>query len=161
MKLTTTIASASVAAVMGLAGVSVAGATANPGSVQAATTVTPKTATSAEKTDTAPAGARRPGAALRKKIRRGAGALIATTIGITRAELRQELHAGKTIAAIATENGVQPQAVIDALKSAATTKIDVAVAADKITPERAAKVKSKLETAIPNLVNNWHPKARG
>jgi ribosomal protein S20 len=160
MRFTTTIATASVAAVLGLAGVSVAGAAANPSSTRPATTATPTAAAAPEQGVTAKAGGHRPGAALRRKIRRGAGALIAKTIGITRPELRQELKAGKTIAAIATEHDVQPQAVIDALKSAATTKIDAAVDAGKITAERGAQLKSRLDTAIPKLVNEWHPRQR-
>ncbi len=96
--------------------------------------------------------------ALRKEIRRGAGAVIAKTIGITRADLRQELLAGKTIATIATEHGVQPQAVVDALDTAATTKIDAAQAAGKISAARATKLKARLTTAIPKLVDSWHPR---
>ncbi len=156
MRFTTIIASASVAAVLGLAGVSVAGAASTSGSTPSAPTST--TAAATPGAAGAKAGAVRPGAALRRKIRRAAGAIVAKTIGITRPELRQELLAGKTIATIATEHGVQPQAVIDALKSAATTKIDAAEAAHKITPERAAKLKTRLDTAIPKLVNDWHPR---
>jgi hypothetical protein len=155
MRFTTIIASASVAAVMGLAGVSVAGATSNTGSA----TPTAVTTAAAPSAGPAKAGARKPGAALRRRIRRGAGEIVTKTIGITRPELRRELQAGKTIATIATEHGVQPQAVIDALKSAATTKIDAAQAAGKIKPERAAKLKTRLDTAIPKLVNDWHPRA--
>jgi len=152
MRFTTIIASASVAAVLGLAGVSVAGAAANSGPTPSAPTA------SATAIGAPQAGAQKGGAALRRRIRRGAGALVATTIGITRPELRQELVAGKTIATIATEHGVQPQAVIDALESAATTKIDAAQAANTITAVRAAKLKTRLNTAIPKLVNEWHPR---
>jgi hypothetical protein len=158
MRFTTIIASASVAAVMGLAGVSVAGAASNSGSATP-TAVTTATTAAAPSAGAAKAGARKPGAALRRRIRRGAGEIVTKTIGITRPELRRELRAGKTIATIATEHGVQPQAVIDALKSAATTKIDAAQAAGKIKPERAAKLKTRLDTAIPKLVNDWHPRA--
>jgi hypothetical protein len=155
MRFTTIIASASVAAVLGLAGVSVAGAASNSGPAQSAPTATASVAPGA---GAAKAAAKKPGAALRRRIRRGAGALVAKTIGVTRPELRQELAAGKTIATIATEHGVQPQAVIAALESAATTKIDAAQAANVITPERAAKLKTRLHTAIPKLVNTWHPR---
>jgi hypothetical protein len=149
MRFTKTIASASVAAVLGLTGVSVAGA--------ASTGTTPKSsaatsAPSAKKADHA--------AALRRKIRRQAGALVAKTIGIKRADLRKELVAGKTIAAIATEHGVQPQQVIDTLVAAANKKIDTAVTNGKLTAARAAKLKVRISTAIPKLVNEWHPKAK-
>jgi len=163
MKLTTIIASAAVAAVLGGAGVSVAGAASGPGSSLAPTagavaSTTPSStgpaATVGPKAGAAHKGLR----ALRRRVRRGAGRVVAETIGITRPVLRQELKAGKTIAAIATEHGVPPQAVISALQSAATTKIDAAVAADKITAEQAAKLKQRLQTAIPKIVNDWHPK---
>ena len=135
MRFTTIIASASVAAVLGLAGVSVAGAASNSGSGrQSAPTATASAAPAAGAAKARREEARRrapPTDPPRRRCARGD-----QTIGITRPELRQELAAGKTIATIATEHGVQPQAVIDALESAATTKIDAAQAADKITAER-------------------------
>ena len=159
MKLTTTIASASVAAVLGLAGVSVAGATSTSGSAKPTTAIV-AAAPAAPQADPGakPAAGKRPGAALRRRIRKGAGVVIATTIGIPRKDLRQGLRAGKTIATIATEHGVQPQAVIDALTAAANTKIEGAVTAGKIKAPRATKLKTRLETAIPKIVNEWHPR---
>jgi hypothetical protein len=142
--------SAGVAAVLGLTGVSVAGAAST-------STSTPKAPTAAS----APAAKAHPKAAkaLRRHIRRHAGVLAAKTIGIKPTELRQELLAGKTIAAIATEHGVTPQKVIDTLTTAADAKIAAAVTAQKITPERAAELKSRIDAAIPKIVNDWHPKA--
>jgi len=156
MRFTKTIASASVAAVLGLAGVSVAGATANTSSPL------PTTASAAASTTTPAAtpkaGAKKSHAAARKLIRRRAGALIAKTIGITRAQLKTELLAGKTIAAIATEHGVQPQTVITALEKAADARIDKALAAGKIKAPRAARLKARVDKAVPRIVNDWHPK---
>ena len=158
MRFTKTIASASVAAVLGLAGVSVAGATANGGSSQPATT----SAAGASGATGATAGAgakpavRKAARAVRRRRLRRAGKLAATTIGITPAELLKELRAGKTIATIATEHGVQPQAVVTALENAATAKIAAAQAANKITAERAAKLTTRFNRLIPKLVNNWH-----
>jgi hypothetical protein len=148
MRFTKTIASASVAAVLGLGGVSVAGAVSTPSSSKPAASATQKVAV--EK-----GGA----TALRRRIRRRAALLAAKTIGIKPADLRQELLAGKTIAAIATEHGVQPQKVIDTLVDAANAKIAAAVSAHKITAERGAKLKVRIDNAIPKLVNDWHPKA--
>jgi transposase-like protein len=84
----------------------------------------------------------------------------AKTIGIKPLELAKELRAGKTIAEVATEHGVQPQTVIDALKTAATAKIEKAKAAGKITPERAAKLEARLDKIVPKFVNDWHLKAK-
>jgi hypothetical protein len=151
MRFTKTIASASVAAVLGLTGVSVAGAAST-------STSTPKAPTAAS----APAVRQHPKAAkaLRRYIRRHAGVLAAKTIGIKAADLRKELLAGKTVAAIATEHGVAPQKVIDALTVAANAKINAAVTAHKITAERGAKLTTRIDAAIPKIVNDWHPKAK-
>ena len=51
-----------------------------------------------------------------------------------------------------------PQAVIDALKAAATKKIEAAQAAGKITAERAARLQHWFDLAIPKFVNDWHPR---
>jgi hypothetical protein len=159
MRFTKTIASASVAAVLGLAGVSVAGAASTTGGSTAPTTTTAQAA--------APkAEAKRPAAAkadlkVRRRhfLRRGV-VLAAKTIGIKPAELVKEVRGGQTIGEVATAHGVQPQAVIDALKVAATARIEKAEAAGKITSERATRLKTRLDRVVPKLVNDWHPKAR-
>ncbi len=151
MRFTKTIATASVAAVMGLTGVSVAGAAST-------STSSPEASTAAS----APAAKHHPKAAkaLRQYIRRHGGLLVAKTIGIKPADLRKELLAGKTIAAVATEHGVAPQKVIDTVTAAADAKIASAVTAHKITAERAVKLKTRVDAAIPKIVNDWHPKAK-
>jgi hypothetical protein len=157
MRFTTTIATATVAAVLGIAGVSVAGATSstsNTGSAQPSTTTAAATATPKAKS---PAVKKAKRIARRRHARRQAAVLAAKTIGITPAALRTELQSGKTIAAIATEHGVAPQAVIDAIEAAGQTKIDAAQAAHKITAERAAKLKTRLDRAVPRIVNTWLP----
>jgi hypothetical protein len=155
MRFTKTIASASVAAVLGLAGVSVAGATSGSSSPLPASTTVSTTAPAASSNAASP---KKSHAAARKLIRRRVGALVAKTIGITRADLRTELLAGKTIAAIATEHGVQPQTVITALENAADARIDAALAAGKIKAPRAARLKARVDTVVPKIVNDWHPK---
>ncbi len=160
MRFTKTIATASVAAVLGLGGVSVAGATSNSTTPQSTTSAATAPAAT---TPSAKADAKKPGKVateLRRRIRREAGKLAAKTIGITTADLRQELVGGKTIAAIATEHSVQPQKVIDTLVVGANAKINAAVTANKITAARAAKLKVRIDKAIPRIVNDWHPKAK-
>jgi hypothetical protein len=155
MRFTTTIASATVAAVLGVAGVSVAGATSSTGSSDpTASTVAASNATTPKATTSPAKKAKR--ATRRRHARRRAAALAAKTIGVTRAALVSELRSGKTIAAIATEHGVQPQAVIDALEAAGTAKIDAAQAANRITAARAAQLKLRLDRAVPRIVNTWH-----
>jgi uncharacterized protein (DUF433 family) len=149
MRFTKTIASASVAAVLGVAGVSVAGAASSSG--PSIPTTSPTASATATKKAVPPA--------VRRRLRRAGVKLAAKTIGITPADLVKELRAGKTIAAVATEHGVQPQAVIDALKAAATKRIESAKAAGKITAERAARLEHWFDLAIPKFVNDWHPKS--
>jgi uncharacterized protein (DUF433 family) len=150
MRFTKTLASASVAAVLGVAGISVAGATSSSDS--SAPTAPPTVSATTATKKAVPASVRR-------RLRRAGVRLAAKTIGITTADLVKELRAGKTIAAVATAHGVQPQAVIDALKAAATAKIEAAQAAGKITAERAARLQHRFDVAIPKFVNEWHPRS--
>jgi uncharacterized protein (DUF433 family) len=164
MRFTKTLASATVAGVLGLAGVSVAGATSSGGSAQPSTTAAATAsgasgtsgATGAKAGATARPGARKAARAVRRRRLRRAGALAAKTIGISPAELVQQLRAGKTIAEIASDHGVTAQTVISALQDAATAKIEAAKTADKITAERAARLETRAAKVIPKLVNNWH-----
>src|SRR5262245_21952105 len=167
MRFTRTITSAAVAGVLGLAGVSVAGA-ATTGSSQSGPAASPTPTTTAHAPGTGadasktPAADRRTGAervARRRHRRHRAAVIAARTIGITPRALVQEVRGGRTIAQVATEHGVQPQAVIDALEAAATKRLDAARAANRITAERAARLKQRLAAAIPRIVNEWHPRA--
>ena len=53
------------------------------------------------------------------------------------------------------------QTVIDALVNAAKAKLQAAVDAGKIKPERAAQIEAKLPDRVAKLVNEWHPKHLG
>ena len=99
-------------------------------------------------------------AARRRRVVRRAVVASAKTIGIKPLELAKELRAGKTIAEVATAHGVQPQTVIDALKTAATAKIEKAEGAGKITAERATKLEARLDKIVPKFVNDWHLKSK-
>ena len=61
---------------------------------------------------------------------------VATALGLTADELKTELEAGKTIAAIATEKSVDVQTVIDVLVSDLKTKLAEELAAGTITQEQ-------------------------
>jgi len=78
---------------------------------------------------------------------------VATLLGTTPADLRTALQGGKTLGALATEKGVDPQTVIDALVVAAATKIDEGVAAGKIDAAKAAKAKEGLAERFTKMVN--------
>jgi hypothetical protein len=155
MNLRTVIATATTAAVLSTGGVALAGAT-TAGSPSPSDH--PATATVAAESRTRhPALRHRARVHIRRAIHR-AGGIVAETIGIDRKTLRQEIRSGKTIAEIATAHGVEPQAVVDALVSAANQRIDKAVANGRITAERAAKIKERVPKRITRLVNEWHPR---
>jgi uncharacterized protein (DUF433 family) len=180
MRFTSLIATAATAAVLGSAGVSIAGAANEPSASEPASSSTSTTAaapstdasTAAPASDAAPApdarapkaeggkaeGARRH---LRRKAVKAGAKTAADTIGISVEDLVAELKAGKTIAEIATAHGVDPQAVIDALVAQANERIDAAVAAGELTDEQAARAKEKLAAAIAKRVNEGGPRHDG
>lgn len=86
---------------------------------------------------------------------RGAAGLdaAAKALGITPAELQQDLKNGQSIAAVAKAKGVDVQSVITALTNEATSRIDAAVKAGKLTDAQAAKLKTGLADRITALVN--------
>lgn len=158
MKLTQIIATATTAAVLGTAGVSIAGATSDGGS-----SFSGKPSASAE-TSAASAGGEGQSARngrRRRQIIRHALEVAAHTIGIDKADLLKELRAGKTIAEVATSHHVDPQTVIDAIVNAAKDKIEAAQAAGKLTDEQAAKLEQRLPDAVAKLVNNKHQAKAG
>jgi hypothetical protein len=154
MKLRTAIATAATAAVLATSGVALAGAT--TGSHSTSSPDAPVAATAAGN-DTHPLLRHCARAHLRRLLRGGAG-VVTKTIGIDRPTLRRELRSGKTVADIANEHNVDPQTVVDALVTAATKRLDAAVAAGRITSERASKIEQRLPDRITKLVNTWHPK---
>jgi DNA-directed RNA polymerase specialized sigma subunit len=101
-----------------------------------------------------PLGGRRPGGP--GLVKAGLDT-IATTIGITRDQLRTELQGGKTIAEVAKAHDVDPQKVIDAIVAESTKRIDEAVTNGKLTSDQAAKLKANLSDVASHIVNDAHP----
>ncbi len=91
---------------------------------------------------------------LRAEIRKAGAKVVADTLGVTRAELRDALKGGQTLSQYATSLGKDPQAVVDALTNAANTKLDQLVADGTIKPERAATIKSNLPARIDKVMNH-------
>lgn len=69
----------------------------------------------------------------------------AGAIGIEVAELRDAVEGGQSVAGVATANGVDPEAVIDALVAAGEAALDEAVAEDRLDEDRAAEIRENLE----------------
>jgi hypothetical protein len=77
----------------------------------------------------------------------------ATALGITPEELRTELQAGKSLATIAGEKGVEVSKVVDALVADAKAHLAQAVADGKLTQAEADERAADLEARITDLVN--------
>ncbi len=80
-------------------------------------------------------------------------ATAASVIGVTPETLKADLQAGKSIAEVA---GPKTQDVINALDAKVDARIDTAVANGRLTPERAANLKTRAHDRIEKFVNNTH-----
>jgi predicted DNA-binding protein (UPF0251 family) len=78
----------------------------------------------------------------------------ATYLGLTEAELREQLEDGKSLAEVAKAEGKTVDGLVAAMVEAAEKKIDEAVANGRITEERAADLKQGLEERITDLVSS-------
>jgi len=81
----------------------------------------------------------------------------ATAIGITEDELRTALGDGSTLAEVAAANDVELDALVAAMVAEASTRIDEAVAAGRLTEQEATERKAGLEERITALVNGERP----
>lgn len=80
-------------------------------------------------------------------------ATIAELIGMDTKALFTELKAGKSIAQVATDKGVNPQTIVDSLMQDMTTRLDEAVAAGKITAEEAQQKRVGMQEDITAWIN--------
>lgn len=79
---------------------------------------------------------------------------VAEVLGITVRELRTQLHSGMSIAEVA---GDQTQAVIDALVTEATARIEQAVTDGRLTREEADERLAELPEKVAEKVNEVRP----
>ena len=70
--------------------------------------------------------------------------VAATAIGITPDELRRALDDGRTISAVAADAGVPTGRVVDAVVRDASAKVDRAIAAGYVAPNRARMLRNRL-----------------
>lgn len=99
-------------------------------------------------------------AKLRRHARRAGLSVAADAIGIEPRALRDAVRGGQSVADVARDNDVDPQAVIDAVVTAANQKIDEAVDAEKIDADRAEGIKERLTDRVTARVNGA-PRQRG
>lgn len=81
-------------------------------------------------------------------------ATIASTLGITTADLRSELQAGSTLEQVITNHGSTVDAVVQSLVNAARTDLDQAVAKGKLTQALADKILSNLPARLTEMIQN-------
>ena len=103
-------------------------------------------------------GARRPGGPVHGPF---GGATITTYLGITAAELRTQLEAGKTLGQIATAEGKTVSGLEDAIVSDAKTHLDADVADGKLTAAQADTKLANLKGHVSDMVNSTGPPAGG
>src|SRR5436309_11163158 len=84
------------------------------------------------------------------------GALHATAsyLGLTEAQLRNELESGKSLAQVAKDHGKSVDGLINAVVDAAKKKLDAAVAAGRLTKDQETEMLNGLKDRITNLVNS-------
>ncbi len=90
----------------------------------------------------------------RRQIRRAGVAISAQTIGLTPQDLVTELRSGTSIADVAAEHNVGAQTVVDALVSAADSKITTAVSDHKLSSTVAAKIEAALPGRVTKAVDH-------
>lgn len=81
----------------------------------------------------------------------------ATYLGVSRADLVTELQGGKTLAQVAQDKGKSVDGLKQAMVDAASTELDQAVAAGKITAEQRSAILSGLTARIDAIVDGTMP----
>jgi ribosomal protein S20 len=104
------------------------------------------------------------GAAGAQQGRRGHGVRLAiqtaaSTIGVQPQDLLTQTRGGKTVAQVATEHGVDPASVVNAIVAAGTQRIDQAAAQGTIDASKADQAKQKLPDFANRFVNEARPKS--
>jgi len=95
------------------------------------------------RTPSTPTGGRRSGELLRR-LARNEMDVAATAIGIAPADLRRAIDDGRTISAVAADAGISSRRVVDAVVRDATAKVDHAVEAGNVAPNRGRMVRARL-----------------
>ena len=153
MRLPHIIAAAATAAIVGTTGVSIAAAATSGGSSGPTVSTTATAAVGKADVNTGVGHSR-----LRRVVRH-AICLAARTINIPRAALVQEMRAGKTVADVASEHSVQPQAVIDALVKAGQDRLDRAKAHGKLSDARYQRLEQRLPKLATRFVTRFRLKS--
>jgi hypothetical protein len=142
-----TIATIGVATAAAVSGVGLA--LAGPSLAQTTTDVEPDAVETQEGTDGTEAEGRRGERSRGDRDGRGCnkvGGEVAEILGLEADEIRSRLDAGETLADIAEAEGVDPDALVEAMVAQATERLDDKVAEGRLTEDEAAdKLASKTD----------------
>ncbi len=89
----------------------------------------------------------------------GAGA-VATYLGLTPAQLGDQLKSGKSLAQVAAAQGKTVDGLKAAILAAAKTRLDKAVAAGKLTAAQETAKLAELQSKLDDIVNHTGPPPR-
>ncbi len=78
---------------------------------------------------------------------------LSDLLGLEPAEIGEALRSGESLADIATAQGVDPQAIIDAMVDAAAERLDAAVADGRIDEDAAAERLAEITERANDVVN--------
>jgi polyhydroxyalkanoate synthesis regulator phasin len=84
----------------------------------------------------------------------------ASHLGLTEAELREQLADGKTLADVARAESKTVDGLVQALVEAGEAKLDEAVAEGRLTQAQADEIAEGLEERMTDLVNGERPERR-
>ena len=73
-------------------------------------------------------------------------------MGLTEAELREQLESGKSLAAVAAAEGKSTDGLKDALHDAVKEDLDAAVAAGRITQPQADEALQRFDERVDDLI---------
>ena len=85
----------------------------------------------------------------------------ATALGLTETEVLDALRDGQSLAEVAAEEGVDVQAVVDALVAEAEQALADAVDAGRLTQDQADEFITDLPMRVEDMVNNARPMGGG
>jgi polyhydroxyalkanoate synthesis regulator phasin len=82
-------------------------------------------------------------------------------LGVTEAQLRDDLSSGKTLAQVAQDRGKSVDGLVQAMTDAVEKRLDAAVAAGRLTQAQADTVLADVKQRITDRVNGKAPMFRG
>ncbi len=87
--------------------------------------------------------------------------VLEEVLGLTAEEIRAGMTDGKSLADLAAEQGVESDALVEALIEAANERIDEALAEERIDADRAEELRADLDERVAEMVERTPPEDFG